>query len=155
MNDKSNKIKEVIPELLEQKNFGSQIYYWSIAISDSKIIFFKTDEYYQSVNSALGAVMAINSHLDRLEDAERMVGDDIERIIAKVKTKYVFSRESGKHLKFKVLKKWWGARKLLLEDDTKMVEKEIGYKPNIFTKQKKLKELQEAVPELEIEYIKE
>jgi hypothetical protein len=90
-----------------------------------------------------------------LEDADRLVGDDIERIIAKVKTKYVFSREPGTHLKFKAIKKWWGGRKLLLEDDTKMVEKEMGYKPNIFIKPRKLAELKEAVPELEIEYIKE
>jgi hypothetical protein len=151
----SNKIKEVIPELAEQKNFNSLLHYWSIAISDSKILFFKTDDYYQSSASVIGAAIAITSHIDRLEDADRLIGDDIERIIAKVRVKYVFNREPGKHLKFKAVKKWTGARKLLLEDDTKMVEKELGYKPNIYVSPKKIKALQETVPELEIEYIKE
>jgi hypothetical protein len=152
MNNKSNKIKEVIPGLLEKRDIvilKHYWYYWSIAISDSKILLFKTDDYYGS------DAMFTSNRFIRLEDADRLIGDDIERIIAKVKTKYVFSREPGKHLKFKVVKKWLGPRKLLLEDDTNMVEKELGYKPKILMMSRQIKELQEAVPELEIEYIKE
>jgi hypothetical protein len=155
VNNKSSKIKEVITELTEQKNFNSLRHYWSIAISDLKILIFKIDDYYESGTGITGAVMATTDHIYRLEDADRLVGDDMERIIAKMRTKYIFSREPGTHLKFKVVKKWWGARKLLLEDDTKMVEKEMGYKPNIYIWSKQIKELQEAVPELEIEYVKE
>jgi hypothetical protein len=148
MEDKSSSIGFVLPELGEQKDFFSPLNYWAITVSDSKFVIYFCD-WVSGSGGVVSTILEMGSKINRMSKVKSLIGTDIEELIANVKIKYVYNRENGKHIKFKLSKKLlvW---QLHLEEETKP----MGYDPKIMLNKGNIEKLKQAVPELEFEYLK-
>jgi putative Ca2+/H+ antiporter (TMEM165/GDT1 family) len=149
--NKSSSINFLKAEFSEKKDYFSPLTYWGLAVSDSKLVFFLASiEPMGSagiIRSIIGLTASVKNYKNRRRMEKTLIGTDIEELITKEKTKYVYNRENGKPIKFLLIKKTL-VYLLPLEND----KKPLGYDPKIRIPFNYIEKLKQAIPELEFEY---